>query len=218
MKTAKLILILLSLSVFTKTYSQSLEVGLQGMYNTSGVVDPNNYGTHDGDFQFKNVGEYGILGTFKFNKHIGIQLEVNTSSEGYNNASSSSFPYTRKVNLNYLQVPILLKYNTGGSIIRFYLMGGVQFGFLTSAKYDIDSASKTIVSDASTNRYNSSDFSVVIATGLEVNFLPMLYANLGIRGNYGLTDINASAYKNSNGNSSNNYWGGIELGLHYKIF
>jgi len=218
MKKAKILFVILSLAIFTKSYSQSLEVGVQGMYNATGVIDPNNYGMHDGDYQFKYVGEFGIFGTFKFNKHIGVQIEVNTSSEGYSNASSPSFPFTRNVNLNYLQVPILLKYNTDGSVLRYYLMGGVQFGFLNSAKYNVDSASKTIISDASTNRYNSSDFGVVIATGLEVNFLPMLYANIGLRGNYGLTDINASAYKNSNGNSSNNYWYGLELGLHYKVF
>ena len=215
MKKVKLALIFLSLIAFKTSHSQSLEVGLQGMYNTCGVVNPNTYGSLAGDYQTKYSSEYGILGTFKFNKVIGVQLEINSSGEGYSTIKSDHFPYTRDVDLNYVQVPLMLKVNTGGSIARYYAMAGVQFGFLSSAKYSIDSAA---YSDATTKRYNSSDFSVVIAMGLEINFIPKLYANLGIRGNYGLTDLNSAAYKKTDGNTSNNYWGGIELGVHYKIF
>lgn len=91
---------------------------------------------------------------------LGEKFNIAHSSIGQlfpNSADSSS--YTFKSVLNYLVVPVLIKYKAPNSGLRIY--AGPQYGCMLSAK-DIYKNNSQSASNNSKADYNSSDFSAII--------------------------------------------------------
>lgn len=118
----------------------------------------------------------GLFAEIRFNK-FAIQPEVYYSSEGGQwNTSINNVNVEHDFNLNYVHVPLMLKYYlTNGIAIE----AGPQAGFLT------DSNMKFSDLDPESPKFNEFDFSVNV--GLSIN-LP-LNLMISARYNAGLTNV-----------------------------
>lgn len=152
-------------------------LGIKGGLNLNQIQgvsfnDGFNYGYHLGGFA-----------EIDFTKKIGIQPEVlwNQSNSQMSGQFATLYPSITNPNtlnqdvvLNYLSIPILLRYNLGS---MFSIVAGPQFGILTNKNQNILQNGQKAFSDG--------DFSMV--AGLQVNLKALrLYG----RYNVGMKNIN----------------------------
>lgn len=250
MKSRTLItLLLISIAVTTATAQKAkhFEVGLQGGYGSHWIINQNNYGLPELDYQPMGGAGFNFQLGYNFTEEIGLFTEIGMTKQGQG-YTDDNFTYPglglkdatvdRTVNLDYLNIPVFFKYSYGDSRARFRLMVGPQFCFLQKAEQEylineVDIAgqySRTNKENESFDvgardieeRFNSMDIAFVLDLGADIFVMEnILYLSAGARLFYGLTDINASAYQmeNYDGNyeASHNAGGTLYLGLHYII-
>ena len=97
-----------------------------------------------------------------------------------------------KTTLNYLTIPINLKYYLGNEK-KFYVNGGPFLGFF------LDSKSKTNGKESANENdyYKTLDFGVNLGVGTNFKLSDKYNLNLEIRHNYGLTNISKHQFVNS---------------------
>lgn len=243
----KKLIIIFSIVLFTASFASAQSqvyfgVGATGM--STWITNQNNYGAPDMDY----VSRFGFAGNlnlgFDFNKHLGVKTEIGFSSLGekYKDATTDStrvtFNSTRDINLNYLQIPILFKFRTGGEKVRFFAAIGPQFDILMSAKqiYKLEGKEMTepvmieneitkqefdMVKKDIKERYKSMHIMGRVDLGMEFQLCPHMTLDAGLSLAYGFSDINAEDYRikdiSKNYAASNNLYGGVQLGLNYMI-
>ncbi|QKG53228.1 porin family protein [Hymenobacter sp. BRD67] len=116
----------------------------------------------------------GLVANFGLNEMISIQPELLYSMKGGQDDTNSN----NRVNLNYVDIPILAKVATGATGLFFEL--GPQVGFLASAT-NKTSSSSTDVKDS----FKGVDFGYAAGVGFQVASGPMV----GLRYNGGFTNI-----------------------------
>jgi hypothetical protein len=230
-KTLVLVLLFLSAAGFGQ---KTFYFGLGGYYGASGVVNQNDYGLPELDYEVPSSYGYNANLGYCFTKNIGIKMEIGYARLGqkYSDTRDSVF-YTRDVKLGYLTVPVLFKYNTGGKTARFYLLAGPQMGFLMSAKQEymadgvpFDTTLSNLNGEAFNagqedikDRFSSFELMARIDLGVDITLVENLVLNVGLTMNYGLLDLNAEAYRlndySGNYTPSHNFYGGINMGIVY---
>lgn len=125
-----------------------------------------------------------------------LQPEVVYSGQGY---KVSENQFSGKLNADYINVPILFKYNNPTG---FFAETGPQIGFLMSAKAKISGQDDVDVKDES----KSTDFSWAIGIGY---LLKDVNLGLDVRYNLGLSNLNKDS---GDGNSKNSVF---QVGLFY---
>jgi hypothetical protein len=139
----------------------------------------------------------GILASIKVPGSFSIQPEVIYSGQG---AKLTSFNgLEEKVNLGYINVPVLLKYHFP---LGLFAETGPQFGFLLSAKSKIGSTSADYKSYV-----NSTDFSWAFGVGY---MIPIVKLGVDARYNLGITD--AAKNSSTTGSFKNNIF---QVGVFY---
>ena len=141
----------------------------------------------DGKFglNFGGVAEIGVSDKF------AVQPEVLYSQQGTKYSDSDGFD--GKINLNYLNVPVMAKFKVSDA---FSIEAGPQFGYLLSAKdkYDSPISGEDDVKEFLKN----TDFGGNIGVGYELDS----GLNFNARFNYGFSNINdfedSSDFKNNN--------------------
>lgn len=126
----------------------------------------------------------GVLANFGFNDMISIQPEVLYSMKGAKVDGTDA-----RLNLNYIDVPVLVKVATGATGLFFEL--GPQVGFLAAAK-----AKNNDVSIDVKDGVKSVDFGYAAGLGFQAASGPIV----GLRYNGGFTNIG----KDNNGYTSSN--------------
>lgn len=122
----------------------------------------------------------GLVANFAFSDALSVQPEVLFSMKGAQNPDDSK----DKLNLNYIDVPVMLQYNADG----LFFEAGPQIGFLASAK-STDGTNDVDVKEA----FKSVDFGYAVGLGYKLETGPMI----GLRYNGGIT----SAFKDVFGTS-----------------
>jgi hypothetical protein len=201
------------------------------------ITNQNNYGLpFDMDTKITFGGAFNANIGFDFNDNIGLKLEIGYAMLGqkYSDTHKDTV-YTRDINLNYLTIPLMFKYRSGGKVAKFYVMAGPEFLFLLSAtqtytKHDdpynesfqpSDWPKPILVGQSTiTERYNSMDIAGRLDLGADINLGEHLFLNVGVTMAYGFMDINASDYQIPNYSShtydpSHNVFGGINVGINY---
>lgn len=166
-----------------------MSIGIKGganLYN----IDNNNSVTYDSKVGF-NV---GLLGHIHVAKHFALQPEIQFSTQGAKYDLDNS---TTKLNLNYINVPVLVQYMWDNG---FRLQAGPQAGFLISAKSRNNGNSVDIK-----DNFKPLDLGVSFGAGY---IHPSTGIGIDVRYNLGLSNIN----KNSDVNSTNR---GLQLSLFY---
>ena len=113
----------------------SVKLGLKGGLNISNV-DVSGY-AEGINFENKALtsGHFGVFARFKLLGILAIQPEVLYSMQGLTlegSASEIGLSQDFKMKMNYIQVPIMLKFYP---VPGFNLQAGPQIGYLTSAKF-----------------------------------------------------------------------------------
>lgn len=126
----------------------------------------------------------GVLANFGFNDMISIQPEVLYSMKGAKVDGTDA-----RLNINYIDVPVLVKVATGATGLFFEL--GPQVGFLASAKAKTDA-----ISIDAKDGVKSVDFGYAAGLGFQAASGPIV----GLRYNGGFTNIG----KDNNGYTSSN--------------
>lgn len=158
--------------VFT-TQAQGFKAGIK--FGANGTkIDGQSF--QDG---YKLSYQAGVFAEIDFNKKVGIQPEVlfgQTSSRTVSGlgAVTSNLTSDQDVNLNYLSIPILLRYNIG-KLVTLNL--GPQFSILLNKD-------KTMFQNGK-QAFKSGDFAMVGGVQLNFSFL-RVYG----RYNVGLTNLN----------------------------
>jgi hypothetical protein len=220
--------------------SQSqLYFGLSGTGLSSVITNQNNYGLpFEMDYTFTMGAGGNVNIGFDFGKHIGLKLEAGWVKLGqkYEDIYNDTV-YTRNIKLNYLQIPLMFKFRTGGEVAKFYVMAGPQFNFLLSASQEYLKNAQTwndtipgnltiptkIGESTITDRFNSLDIMARIDLGVDIVLTQYLFLNGGLTMAFGLTDINATDWQNPvknptyEYNPSHNLYGGINFGINYVL-
>jgi hypothetical protein len=221
----KVLLLVITIATFGTLKAQDgLYAGAQfgyylvGMSNgpatLSNASNTNAYTHFKGKYSTKeglSVG-YGIL------SFLAVQAELNFATLGQASTGNyGSSTLTRDINLNYVEIPIFLKLRTPGEAMHYYFMIGPQFNFLSSAS--ITDPANVNISDAKSH-FNSTDMGLTFDTGAELQ-IEKIMINLGLRGYYGFSDPNVTAFQlaNTSGaySSSHNFAVGLSLGAHYNF-
>ncbi|MDR0196475.1 MAG: PorT family protein [Myroides sp.] len=206
-KTTLSLVAVLALGFTANAQTPDVKIGVKGGLNISNLTNT----THGSSLTGFHIG--GVAEIF-VNQKFSIQPEILFSYQG----SAYDGPYMldnklvnidSKTELGYINIPVMAKYYI---VKGLNLQVGPQFGFLTNAKYKIDSAtllghplpiedSNVSIKDA----YNTFDFGINFGAGYELPVGVFFDA----RYNVGLTNVNKY------GNSSNN--GVFQLSVGYKF-
>ena len=223
------LLLCFAVSTLTAQKAKKFELGLQAGYNNNWIINQNNYGLPELDYDFYWGLAYNFQAGYNFTNEMGIFTEIGMTNKGQkykgdmNVAGAGIFDVVeREIDLKYLTVPVFFKYSYGETRARFRLLVGPQFEFLQSAEqtYVVDgkdvagipafqdwemSNGKTVNVGQKDikERYNSMDISFVLDLGVDIFLIEdMLYLSAAGRFYYGIIDLNATDYqvKNIDGN------------------
>ncbi len=183
-----------------KVDAQKGEFGLRFMPTVSALdINTSSGGTVKGEATL-GYGFGAFLG-FNFTDHFGIQGEViyNSTSQKY-----KELDVERKITLKYVNIPILLSFNTGKvNFVNFNIVAGPQIG--------ISAGSDLITSGGNGNEppeavlsVKKGDLGVAYGAGLDfgLNEARNIRLGVGFRGVYGLFDIS----DNSKTSTTNGYY------------
>jgi hypothetical protein len=239
-KIYSLLLLALFLGAGQAIAQKQLYFGAQGTGLSTWMTNPQNYGRPDMDYVATFGGAGNVNIGFDFNKHIGLLLQVGYAKLGQKFkdtqvVNDTTYSYARNIKLNYLQIPLMFKFRSGGETARFYLMAGPQFDFLLSAnqtyyKNDLPFDEQfhnpntnewvKIGEETITDRFMSFDIFARLDLGVDITVAKNLFINTGLSFAYGLTDINSTDYRNivdsdGNYNPCHNVAVGFNVGINY---
>ena len=171
--------------------AQHVNIGIKAGLNLYNINNSN-----DVKYDLKPGINVGLLGHIHLNKQFAFQPELVFSGQG---AKYTTGGVETKLNLNYLNVPLMLQYMFDNG---FRLHAGPQFGFLMSANA-VTNDVKTDVND------NFKPLDIAIGVGLGYIHVPSGFG-LNARYNHGLNNIN----ENTSVKSTNR---GFQLGVFYQF-
>ncbi|MCD6017306.1 MAG: hypothetical protein K0S53_427 [Bacteroidetes bacterium] len=133
---------------------------------------------------------FGIMLGANLSKNIGLQAELSylEISQRYKDQNLE-----RKVDVSYLNIPILLSLNTDKTrIVNLNFVAGPQFGVNIGSSISSSSNENTETVRATVGA-SGTDIGVAYGTGLEIalNKMHTVRLDFGYRGFYGLVDGNA---------------------------
>jgi hypothetical protein len=166
MKTILSVILLLSLTLLVKAQSADTHFGLKAGLNISSLD------VKDGvDFDSKAGFHIGGLAHVHLSPHFAVQPEIVYSEQGGKSGDE-------KWKINYLNVPVLFQYMTGGG---FRLQTGPQLGFAVSSKIKTGDIEQNIKDDVNT---------VDVSWSLGASYLFPEAIGIDARYNIGITNVN----------------------------
>lgn len=168
------------------TFNKGL-FGIRYMPTISSIKVQNFEGDVQGDFILGH-GYGGLLG-INFNNHIGLQVEViyNQLSQKY-----KDHDLERRIDLNYVNVPLLLSLNTNRKkIINLNIVAGPQLGVNVGATLKTTGTNNGNVNTQAVLAVKKNDFGIAYGAGLDfgLNLRRTIRLDIGFRGFMGLLDV-----------------------------
>ncbi|MBF9142396.1 porin family protein [Hymenobacter properus] len=164
----KKVILSLALAVgISATASAQARIGLKagGSLTTLGGADAkgvsNKFGFHG-----------GLVANLALGDVLSLQPEVLYSMKGAADSDNSKY----KINLNYIDIPVMFQYNADG----LFFEAGPQLGILASAK-STDGTNDVDIKES----LNTIDFGYAVGLGYKLESGPMI----GLRYNGGITSI-----------------------------
>lgn len=184
----------------SKADAQSTEFGVRFMPTVSAFdLQTSSGGTIKGEATL-GYGIGALLG-FNFSDHIGVQGEFIYSS--YNQKYTEQ-DVEHKINLKYINIPLMLSLNTNKSgPVNLNLVGGPQIGI--SVGSDVFTSGGNDASDSQpVVSVKKGDLGLAYGAGVDFGLNPSgkFRLGLGFRGVYGLLDIS----DNNSSNTTDSYY------------
>jgi len=204
--------------------------------NNTWILNQNMYGNPELPYT-ATIGYAGELSYQHFIREYGYSFGLGIANLGQNyEGEMAGANAQRKVNLTYLELPVMGMYNLGGKREQIWLSAGPQLMFLLAASQDFSRSGERVIPDPELlsqgsvnviNRFKPVD--VMLAFGL-TNFFPIkshdvipyrtsekIMWSLSLDGAIGLSDINQRQYQISNTHNvyagSHNFYLGIRIGI-----
>ena len=219
----RFLVILFLLVTFKGVAQEGFHIGADVGLNTVWITHQDDYG----QVGILHVLDYGVAPSltlgYNFKPNMGLQIDFIYSFQGgkYQQTLKNN-TLTRQLDLNYFKVPLYFKYsytNSDVKNVKFFVMGGPQIGLLQSASITSDYLEAPYVGNDEKYRFESTEIELAGQAGADIYVNANIYFELGIRVDYGLTDMNAPAYRiPSNGSpysAGSNATGGLILGINY---
>ena len=169
------IIFILVITTLSNVFSQ-VSLGIKFGSNWSTVTNANSENSKE--LNRSNV--FGIVSSYKLNNNLSLNNEVIYSVKGYiQNDSHENF--SQKFNMNYLELPLLIRYNIGNKDLKYFLNIGPYVAYwlngyssdnysehLETQNYDFKSIyssdNKTIIKD------NRTDYGMILGAGITYAF------------------------------------------------
>ena len=141
---------------------------------------------------------FGAFVGYNFNPHIGIQAEImyTSISQKYKEENVE-----RRVNLRYLNVPLLLSLNTGKTrTVNLNAVAGPQIGFNVGADVSSSGDGDGTASSSAVISVKKGDLGFAYGAGVDfgLNADKTFRLGVGFRGVYGFLDISDTSKSDSN--------------------
>lgn len=202
----KIILITLAMVfVATSVFSQVPTLPKLGI--KAGINMANGYGNDVENSSWK-LGFFGggFIG-YGFNPMFDIQGELLFCMKGAKSEPNDTTTYTS--NLNYINIPVLLKFNLPTVGFGTSIYGGVDMGILITAETEVDVGGDKTTTDVKDDM-NSMDFGAVIGADFDYNNVI-----LDLRYTIGLTNVMKKVENIDQVDAKNHV---ISFGLGYRFF
>jgi hypothetical protein len=184
---------LIAIVFATAVNAQHVNIGIKAGLNLSNIKNSN-----DVKYDMKPGLHAGLLGHIHVNKNFAVQPELLFSAQG---AKYTTAGVVTKLNLNYLNVPVLLQYMFDNG---FRFEAGPQVGLLLTAKAD-NGTTKTDI------KSNLKPVDVGLALGLGYIHVPSGFG-VDARYNFGLSNINDEDVTSVKSNNR-----GFQIGVFYQF-
>ena len=225
---------LLTLPFYTSAQDENTSyLSANAGLNSIWIMNQNMYGNQELDYATK----LGIAGEVKYNMYLSktgysIGLGMLNLGQNYSGAMSDG-DATRKVNLTYIEMPVMWMVGFVPLRERKWVMFGPQFMFLLSANQTFTRSGgnplpfpqymQTGTSDI-TKRFNPMDVMLAVELPQVISFSSLnqrVKWFFSVKAAYGLTDMNRKEYRIPNSTSvykaSHNFYFGVNLGVLSKL-
>ncbi|MFN0275334.1 MAG: porin family protein [Chitinophagales bacterium] len=249
-------LLISTLSLISVFAQKGFHAGVNVGVNSTWIFNQNNYGYSEMDYELKFGANPGLAAGYNFTNNYGVELGLCYAMLGQNyfdrirdfgpidpvTGKPDKVETFRYIKLNYLQVPILFRYQTTKEKkdkIEFHAMLGPSVGVLLSAdqyyEADIDGNGSveeldpnfvpqtaieefalTTEDEVSKDYFSSLDVGIQLDLGVDIYVSEMMYVTPALKLYGAFTDLNSEATRISEGYSaSRNGFVGISVGIHY---
>jgi Outer membrane protein beta-barrel domain len=179
----KKLILLVAIALFTfNVNAQGVDFGVKAGANFASIG-----GDDTDDFGTRTSFHFGVTAGISVSDNFSVQPELVYSAQG---ASYDIDGFDGDVKLDYLNLPIMAQFQVADG---FSIEVGPQFGFLMSAKVELDGEEEDIKDDVK---------GLDLAAGIGVNYAMASGLNFGARYNLGLSNINdgegSDEFKNQN--------------------
>ena len=152
------------------------------------------------DFYGPNLSYYtpkfGFGVGMNLERHMGEKLSLMSGVEySMNGAIYTTTSYLKsaeynyyKLNLSYLTIPVLLRFQTKGSI-KFYIAGGGFLSFLTGFQLSVKEGNEYIEFINSTKGFNTIDAGLAMETGFSFPFGEKATLDIGLKERLGMMNV-----------------------------
>ena len=187
----KILITFCLITLSNKGYSQNFEYGIIFGLPVSCIGYSNRLNTHIMPdkpyiwmhyFQPKVGLNFSLVGLYNINEKLTIAIEPGYVLKGANFSSGSS-----KLDLHYINIPIILKYKTKNDY-GFYI--GSEFSKLLNAELDFNGTKNM-------DSFYNEKIETSILLGIDYRFAK--HIELGVRCNYGLTKVSETNWMDESG-------------------
>jgi hypothetical protein len=219
------------------TFAQKgFEIGIRYMLQNSYLFNKNDKNA-GGELERDNTWSYlsgGLALGYNFNAHTGLELDLLRSRQGqkysgmnpltgsadaYNhqvalqqmlNSEPTAGSYKARAELNFLQIPLLLKLATNNpKPINFNMVVGPQLNILNSAVYELNEEDVELpgTNIEPNDAYKKTTIDGIIGVGLGYKISTNWQLSGQVRFDYGFQDVENKDLIYTYNNSSQNYYG-----------
>ncbi len=214
----KLSILFAALALSATAFAQKgLELGINIAPQNTWIFNQQDFDAGD-ELNFRATIGYNVGANvgYNFTNSIGLRSGIGFSAQGQNYINDN-FDIPSAIKLNYLKVPVLVKFNSDPqSATAFLATMGVDMGFLMGGKATVDGVEVPGLDVK--DYYNSFDLAAVIGLGLQARLTDQLNLNFMLRVSYSLLDIENEDFKDVGRESANHMIGGLQIGANYILF
>ncbi len=198
---------------------RGLHLGVSAGVNFSDIRNPYDFPDPQIHHGVAAGASFGLLVGYQFDDTFALRTGLHYSRLGRQaeetfRIEGRDVPIEKTVDLDYVQVPVLLRLNIGPSLTGFYTQFGLQYSRLQQARVVRNGQGQD------TDRlFNDTELGLVLEVGAGYAFTGPFYVTLGLRGYLGFTDINHKDLETTGFlvGKSQNVAGGLHLALNYRL-
>lgn len=184
------IIILSCLNLSAQTKGGSFCIGVMGMGKNTWLLNQNIFDRPNSEQEVEASfgSSFGLTTSLYFTQNIGIGLDILYATHNQKfNGIFLTIPYTSKVHLASVDIPLYLRLSTNGG--AFFEIGS-YFSMITASRYTGETTDGTFKEDKDIQAFTSGfNVAPLIGFGIDINLTDNLILSPAFRFSYGLSDV-----------------------------